>query len=112
MSEIGIFAAVLFGYGLVSRRLERLWVSAPMAFVAAGIVLGPDCLGLISLELTSETGLLLAEAALVVVLFADASRIDVAALRESRATLPALSVAPGADRSGPLRRGRSHRESA
>jgi len=95
MSEIGIFAAVLFGYGLVSRRLERLWISAPMAFVAAGIVLGPDCLGLISLELTSETGLLLAEAALVVVLFADASRIDVTALRASRATLPARLLGIG-----------------
>jgi len=88
MSEIGIFAAVLFGYSLVSRRLERLWVSAPMAFVAAGIVCGPDCLDLISLELTSETGLLLAEVALVVVLFADASRIDIGALREHRAALP------------------------
>jgi len=95
MSEIGIFAAVLFGYGLFSRRLERLWISAPMAFVAAGIVLGPDCLGLVSLELTSETGLLLAEVALVVVLFADASRIDVTALRESRATLPARLLGIG-----------------
>lgn len=83
MNDIGIFVAVLFGYSLVSRRLERLSVSAPMVFVTAGIVLGPDVLDLTSLELTSETGLLVAEVALVVVLFADASRIDPRALREN-----------------------------
>lgn len=85
MSEVGIFAAVLFAYGLLSRRLERLWVSAPMAMVAAGIALGPDGLDLIDVELTGATGLLVAEIALVVVLFADASRIDPAALREDGA---------------------------
>jgi len=84
VSEVGIFAAVLFGYSLLSRRLERLSVSAPMAMVAAGIVLGPDVLDLIEVELTGETGLLIAEVALVVVLFADASRIDLATLRENR----------------------------
>lgn len=83
MSDVGIFAAVLFGYGLISRRLERLSISAPMFFVAAGIALGPDGLDLISLELTGETGLLVAEVALVVVLFADASRIDLSTLREN-----------------------------
>lgn len=83
MGDIGLFVAVLFGYSLVSGRLERLSVSAPMVFVAAGIVLGPGVLGLTSLELTGETGLIVAEVALVVVLFADASRIDLAALREN-----------------------------
>lgn len=83
MSEVGIFAAVLFGYSLLSRRLERLSISAPMAMVAAGIALGPDGLDLIEVELTGETGLLIAEIALVVVLFADASRIDPTALREN-----------------------------
>jgi sodium/hydrogen antiporter len=94
MSDIGIFVAVLFVYSLLSRRLERLSVSAPMVFVAAGIALGPDGLGLTSLELTSETGLLVAEVALVVVLFADASRIDLAALRENEG-LPARLLGIG-----------------
>lgn len=82
MSEVGIFAAVLFAYSLLSRRLERISVSAPMAMVAAGIALGPDALDLVDIELTGETGLLVAEIALVVVLFADAARIDPATLRE------------------------------
>ncbi|MBA2506653.1 MAG: sodium:proton antiporter [Thermoleophilaceae bacterium] len=81
MSDIGVLAAVLFGYSLISSWLERRAVSAPMVFVAAGIVLGPDVAGFIDLELTSETGLLVAEVALVIVLFADAARIDLRALR-------------------------------
>ncbi len=94
MDDIGIFAAVLLAYSLASRRLERLSVSAPMVFVAAGIALGPDVLDLTSIELTSETGLLVAEAALVVVLFADASRIDLGALRENEG-LPARLLGIG-----------------
>ncbi|TFG70737.1 MAG: hypothetical protein E4H22_05450, partial [Solirubrobacterales bacterium] len=84
MSDLGLLAAVLFGYSLLSRRLERQNISAPMFFVLAGILLGPDVAGLTDLELTSETGLLLAEVALVVVLFADASRIDLRGLRTNR----------------------------
>lgn len=94
MSDIGIFAAALFAYGLVSRRLERLSVSAPMVFVAAGIAVGPDVLGLTSLELSGGTGLVLAEVALVVVLFTDAARIDPAALLENRG-LPARLLGIG-----------------
>ena len=94
MSDLGVLAAVLLGYSLVSARLERANVSAPMLFVGAGIILGPDIAGLTELELTSETGLLLAEVALVVVLFADASRIDLRTLQENRA-LPARLLGVG-----------------
>ena len=84
MVTVGLIAAILFAYSLVSRRLERASVSAPMVFVGAGILLGPDVTGLTDIELTSETGLLLAEVALVIVLFADASRIDLRSLRQNR----------------------------
>ena len=60
MSDIGIIAAVLVVYSLLSQRLGRLLVSGPMFFVVAGILLGPDVTGVIDLELTSETGLLIA----------------------------------------------------
>ncbi len=83
MSDIGVLAAALFAYSLISRRLERYLISAPMFFVTAGILLGPDVLGAIDLELTGETGLLVAEVALVIVLFADAGRINLSALREN-----------------------------
>ena len=94
MSDIGILAAVLVAYSLLSRRMERLLVSGPMFFVAAGILLGPDVADVISLELTSETGLLVAEVALVVVLFSDAGRIDLHALREN-GSLPARLLGIG-----------------
>jgi NhaP-type Na+/H+ or K+/H+ antiporter len=94
MSDIGVIAAVLFAYSLVSRRLERYLVSAPMFFVLAGILLGPDVADVIDLELTSEAGLLIAEIALVIVLFADAGRIDLGALRENEG-LPARLLGIG-----------------
>lgn len=94
MADIGILATVLLAYSLVSRRLERMAVTAPMVFVAAGMLLGPGALDLIELELTSETGLLVAEVALVIVLFADAARIDLRALRGNR-NLPARLLGIG-----------------
>ncbi len=81
MTDLGILAGVLFAYSLVSRRLDHWAITAPMVFVTAGILLGPDVFDLTDLELTSETGLLVAELALVIVLFADAARIDLMALR-------------------------------
>lgn len=83
MTDLGILATVLFLYSLVSRRLEQAAITAPMVFVTAGILLGPDVLSLTRLELTADTGLLIAEAALVIVLFSDAARINLRALRNN-----------------------------
>ena len=94
MSDIGVIAAVLVTYSLLSRRLDRLLVSGPMFFVAAGILLGPDVMNAVNLELTSETGLLIAEVTLVIVLFSDAGRIDLASLRENK-SLPARLLGIG-----------------
>ncbi len=94
MSEIGVIAAVLIAYSLFSRRLDGLLVSGPMFFVAAGILLGPDVANVVDLELTSETGLLIAEITLVIVLFSDAGRIDLGSLRENK-SLPARLLGIG-----------------
>jgi NhaP-type Na+/H+ or K+/H+ antiporter len=94
MSDLGLIAVVVVAYGLVSRWLERHSISAPMVFVAAGILLGPDVADLLHLELTGHAGLLLAELALVVVLFSDASRIDLGALRANE-SLPARLLGIG-----------------
>ncbi len=94
MDDIGVIAAVLVVYSLISRRLEGWLVSGPMFFVAAGILLGPDVANVVDLELTSETGLLIAEVTLVIVLFSDAGRIDLAALRENT-SLPARLLGIG-----------------
>ena len=94
MADLGIIAAVVLGYALISRRLERTIITAPMAFVAAGIVLGPDVFNLVGLELTSGTGLLVAEVTLVIVLFSDAARINVGVLRHN-GSLPARLLGIG-----------------
>ena len=93
MDDLAVLAAVVFAYALVSRRLETSVVSAPMVFVAAGIVAGPDVLGLTSAEIAEGTGLVLAEVALAFLLFTDAAGIDVKMRTEKR--LPARLLGIG-----------------
>lgn len=66
-------------YALVSNRAGRDGLTAPMGFVALGAMLG--AFG--DVELTVESGAIhdLAEVALVIALFTDASRIDLRRLR-------------------------------
>jgi NhaP-type Na+/H+ or K+/H+ antiporter len=77
---LATIAALLIGYATVSRRLERLNVSGAMFFTTAGLLVGP-VLGLLDLRVEGEQVKLLAEITLTLVLFADASRISLPALR-------------------------------
>ena len=61
-----------------------------MVFVAVGLLVGPGVLGEIDVESTSETVRTLAEATLALVLFCDASRID---LRAAAPRVPACRCA-------------------
>ena len=79
--ELVTVAAILLGFAAVSGRLEGTSVTAAMFFTAAGVVVGIEALDLVSPEATGLTVKLLAEATLTVVLFSDASRINVAVLR-------------------------------
>src|SRR3954471_2936799 len=72
-------AVLLIGYATVSRRLEGLNVSGAMFFTTAGLLVG--LLGLLDLKVHGEQVKLLAEITLTLVLFADASRISLRALR-------------------------------
>jgi sodium/hydrogen antiporter len=81
---LATIAALLIGYATVSRRLERLNVSGAMFFTTTGLLVGP-VLGLLDLQLHSEQVKLLAEITLTLVLFADASRISLHALRHESA---------------------------
>jgi sodium/hydrogen antiporter len=87
MTGLAVLGAVVLAYALASRRLEASVVSAPLVFVAAGIVAGPDVLGLVELDVTQGTAFHVAELALALVLFADAARIDLRSLR-GNASLP------------------------
>jgi NhaP-type Na+/H+ or K+/H+ antiporter len=73
------FAVVALGilaFGLVSGRLERSMLTPPMVFVLFGLVLGPQVLDLAEFDVEFGFVHTLAELALVLVLFGDASRID------------------------------------
>lgn len=82
---LAAFAALAIAFAAFSRRLERFWISPAMFFVAAGLVTGNVGLGWLGGGAGSQTVRSLAEATLVLVLFADASRIDLAALRRGLA---------------------------
>jgi sodium/hydrogen antiporter len=94
MSDLGLLAAVVLAYSLISRRAERANVSAPIGFLAAGFLLGPAGLDAVEASLTDGAGLVVAEVALVVVLFADAARLDLSRLR-GNAALPARLLGIG-----------------
>lgn len=94
MFDLGVVATVVLLYALGSRTLERRGITAPMVFVAAGIIAGPEVLDVVGLEITGGTGLVVAEVTLVIVLFTDASRIDVGTLR-GNADFPARLLAVG-----------------
>lgn len=94
MLDLAIVAGVLAVVAAVRHLIEDLPVTAPMLYVAAGVVLGPDVAGLLDIELESETVAILAELTLALLLFADASRIDVRRLRRSVA-LPARLLGIG-----------------
>ena len=78
---LAIVALALLGVAAVSRRLTGSPVTLAMVFVAVGLLVGPEVLGGIDLESSSSTVRTLAEATLALVLFCDASRIDLGHLR-------------------------------
>jgi len=86
--EIAVFASVVFAFALVSRRLQKLDVTAPMVFILAGVLIGSVAVPFINEGINNEFLLLTGELALVLVLFTDASRINVKVLRKN-AALPA-----------------------
>jgi NhaP-type Na+/H+ or K+/H+ antiporter len=90
---LAVIAGVVVAYALVSRWLDRTPVTAAIVFVSAGLLFGSKGLGWIDFGVRSEPVRLLAEATLTLVLFADAARIDVAALRrEYRLPLRLLGI--------------------
>ena len=76
-----LIAGGVLAFGLLSRRFEGSVLTPPLAFVALGMALAPDGLGLLDVEVGEGLAHLLAEFTLVLVLFGDAARIDVRALR-------------------------------
>jgi NhaP-type Na+/H+ or K+/H+ antiporter len=96
---LGLLACLVFAFGLLSRRLDDTVVSAPMVFVAAGLV--AMWTGLVELGSAThgepgtsrEVVFVVAELALVLLLFTDAARIEPRHLRHN--ALPARLLGIG-----------------
>ena len=87
-------AVALLAYAAVSGRIAGTSLTAPIVFAAAGLLMGTEVLGFIDLSPLGDDVQTLAEATLAVVLFSDASRIDVRALR-GEAAVPARLLGVG-----------------
>lgn len=71
-----LIALFIIGFGLISGYLEKSIITPPMAFVVFGMLLSSKILGLFELDIENEIIHLIAELTLILVLFTDASRID------------------------------------
>ena len=87
-------AVALLAYAAASGRISGTSLTAPMLFTACGLLLGTEVLGFIDLSPLGDDVQTLAEATLAVVLFSDASRIDLRALR-GEAAVPARLLGIG-----------------
>lgn len=79
-TTILIVLSVIGLYCLFSKRLESSIISLPMIFTALGLLLGQIGLELVPMEIGHEVIYLIAEITLILVLFADASRVRLQSL--------------------------------
>jgi len=71
-----IVALIVLMYGFFSKSLERSNISGPMIFLLFGIFLSPLGLNIIEVGLDSEGVKIVAEIALIIVLFTDSSSLN------------------------------------
>ncbi|PKL69104.1 MAG: sodium:proton antiporter [Methanobacteriales archaeon HGW-Methanobacteriales-1] len=94
MVELLFFLIMLFIVALISSKIDNLPVSAQMIFIFAGIAAGYFLTGFVDVREPpiSTIVLIIAEVALVLVLFTDASQVKLGALKSNLLTLRLLSV--------------------
>ncbi len=86
--------AIILAFGAISRRAEHSILTPPIAFVLVGFALSDRAAGWLDLAPDDDVIHGLAELTLVLVLFTDAARIDLACLRRER-SLPVRLLAIG-----------------
>jgi NhaP-type Na+/H+ or K+/H+ antiporter len=79
--SLTIVALALIAVATVSKPLSGSPITPAILFVSIGLLVGPKVLDEIDISSTSSTARALAEATLALVLFSDASRINLGALR-------------------------------
>jgi NhaP-type Na+/H+ or K+/H+ antiporter len=101
--SLAVIALAICLFAAFSKKAERSPITPPMFFLAVGFLFGDGGLGWIHLAIDGEAIRVLAEVTLVLVLFTDAARIDLASLRREK-NIPArllgigmpLTIAAGA----------------
>ena len=96
--DAAILAAVVLLYSAAAGRIGRSWLSGPILFTAAGLILGPAGIDALRLPLTATVLRTLAEFALAMVLFTDAAHADLSCrATHRRAARAAAADRPAAD---------------
>ncbi len=76
-----IICAGVIAFGLVSKKLDGTIVTPPLVFVLFGLAIGPGGFDVAHIDIGHGLIHLIAELTLILVLFADAARIDLGLLR-------------------------------
>ena len=79
--KLAILAAFTFCYVVLSGRIDKLPMSAPIVFVLAGLLMGPSVLSWLPADVTQGEYRVLVDLTLALVLFADAASSDTSVLR-------------------------------
>ena len=93
LSLVAIVLCVLIA-AAISRRIQGTIITLPMVYTVMGLILSGRVLGVIRLDLDNEFIQIIAEVTLILVLFTDASHIDVRRLIRQY-SLPTLLLALG-----------------
>lgn len=91
---LALTALLFLLFGAFSTRFERGTFTAPMFCVLVGLAAGPLGLGVVEVKLDNEVLTIIAEVALAVILFTDASGITLSRLRQA-SSLPARLLGIG-----------------
>ena len=84
---LAIVALLIFLYGALALKLGRLSITMPMVFVIAGFLLGPGGMNLLQISPWAEGMKSLTEVTLALLLFADASTLDLRQVRNDKSLI-------------------------
>jgi NhaP-type Na+/H+ or K+/H+ antiporter len=82
LSTVAIIGALFLAYALVSGRLEGTIITAPLLFAGIGFLVGSGGMRLAKIDVEHSAIHVIAELTLILVLFADAARIDLKRVRQ------------------------------
>ena len=94
METLFVVALSILAFGLISGRIEKSFITAPMVFVGLGLLVGRWGLAIVPDNIETVLVHVLATMTLVLVLFTDAARIDLKLLRRQH-NLPVRLLSVG-----------------